>query len=142
MDGATGGIDVAAGPVEAEAGAGGSVWASEDGTDEADDAGDDGTFAVGAAEDAIDLAYLRDLLSILNTHKVAGFSGAGIQVTFQEDTPWAGDPKAGVTVADENRSTSSRQVGGFTSERRDGFHHPSLWQNQNGKFLRFNGDLE
>lgn len=102
---------------------------------------------MGASKDGgdpVDLAYLRDLLSILNEHKVAGFSGAGIQVTFQDDTPWAGSggsAKPAITAEDENHSTSSKRVGGFATAR-DGFHHPSLWQNQNGKFLRFNGDLE
>lgn len=141
MDGTAGGVDASEGAVEAEAGAGGSVWAGETGTDAADDSGDDGTFAVGPSTDVLDLAYLRDLLTILNTHKVAGFSGAGIQVTFQEETPWEGAKPAGVTVADENRSTSSRQVGGFAPSR-DGFRHPSLWQGQNGKILKLNGDLE
>jgi hypothetical protein len=86
---------------------------------------------------------LRDLLKILNEHKVAGFSGGDIQVTFQEETPTGWTTVKGTSQEDEDRSTSSRQVGGFKAgASRDGFMHPSLWQGQNGKILRFNGDLE
>lgn len=141
MDGTAGGVDAPTGAVEAEAGAAGSVWTSPDFAGEADDSGDDGTGPMGPPTDVIDLAYLQDLLRILNTHKVAGFSGAGIQVTFQEETPTHASVHPGVTIADEDRSTSSRQVGGFAPSR-DGFRHPSLWQGQNGKVLKLNGNLE
>lgn len=139
------GDDASEGTPETESREIGPDGVEADGDDETDDKGyfiaDNVT--VGPTENVLDLAYLRDLLSILNTHKVAGFSGSGIQVTFQEETPWVETTKAnGATREDEDRSTSSKRVSGFSSERRDGFHHPSLWQSQNGKILRFNGDLE
>lgn len=99
----------------------------------------------------LDLAHLRDLLSLLRDMDVAAFSGAGFQVSFKTGEPFEGrvplvGRSPGQTLKDEDRSTSSTQVSGFEFARRyenkDGFKHPTLWPGQNGKVLKFNGSLE
>lgn len=84
----------------------------------------------------LDLAYLRDLLSLLREHKVQAFQVEGMGVTFVEESEEA-VARSNLTpkqVEDENRSTSSTPVGGFKS--------PTLWPTTNGKRLNFRGELE
>jgi len=97
---------------------------------------------------AIDLAHLRDLLSLLKDMDVAAFSAGGVNVAFRVPEP--GEvrvPLAGRKLAqvlqDEDASTSSRPVSGFNSlEARDGFKNPNLWPGQGGRVLRFDGSFE
>lgn len=83
----------------------------------------------------VDLDFLRELLAVLNEGNVAGFSCGDLQVTFNGDRA----PSIGRSVkqvqADEDRTTSSRPVGGFKSP----WHDPTLWADRGGSPLSFNG---
>lgn len=96
------------------------------------------------SEVELDLAHLRDLLGLLSEFRVAGFSAGGISVTFKaEDEPTV--PLLGRTrteaIRDEDASTSSRPIAGF-SESKDGWRNPNLWPSQAGRVLKFDGSLE
>lgn len=90
----------------------------------------------------LDLAYLRDLLSLLQEKGVSGFTCPGFAVTFSESES-EHVPAVGRTVEevaqDEDRSTSSRRVKGFQDVST--WTHPSLWPAQGGKVLKFDGSL-
>lgn len=104
-------------------------------------------FSEAEHDDPIDLAYLRDLLGLLRDMEVAAFTAEGFAVSFKQSgqfdpeahVPFAGRPQAQV-IEDEDRSTSSSRVRGFT-EARDGFRNPNLWPGQAGKVLQFDGSL-
>lgn len=87
----------------------------------------------------MDLAYLRDLLSLLSEFRVKGFTLGNLAVAFGQDE--LDPPQVGRTVEqivlDEGRSTSSRQVKGFDGQNI--WKHPALWQTQGGKPLKFDG---
>lgn len=87
----------------------------------------------------MDLAYLRDLLSLLSEFRVKGFTLDNLAVAFSEaevDPPLVGRTIEEVVV-DENRSTSSRRVRGFDGKNL--WEHPSLWPTQAGRPLKFDG---
>lgn len=87
----------------------------------------------------MDLAYLRDLLSLLSEFRVKGFTLGNLAVAFSEaevDPPLVGRTLEEVVV-DENRSTSSRRVKGFDGKNL--WEHPSLWPTQAGRPLKFDG---
>ena len=78
---------------------------------------------------------------------MAGFSDGRMQITFHEPPsvdPWekTGAAKVVEAVGDDGHSTSPKRVAGFNNEPAQGFKHPSLWPSQNGKTLRFTGNLE
>lgn len=99
---------------------------------------------------AFDLAYLRDLLSLLKDMDVAAFNAGGITVSFK--SPEVNDAIPGpdlkgrtrlATIKDEDKSTSSQPVAGFgTAPQRDGWKNPALWPDQNGRVLKLNGEYE
>lgn len=83
----------------------------------------------------LDLDFLRDLLDLLNEKGASGFSIGDLQVTFNGERA----PAVGRTVKqiqdDEDRTTSSRPVGGFKSPWAD----PTLWADRGGAPLSFDG---
>ena len=93
----------------------------------------------------MDIAHLRDLLSLLREHRVEAFSAGGLQVTFKDDEvslPLVGRSEVQV-VEDESRSTSSKRVKGFSdTESTNIWDNPALWPAQGGRRLRFDGSLE
>lgn len=93
----------------------------------------------------LDLAHLRDLLALLRDNEVAAFSGAGFQVSFKDSPP--PPPLMGRTrlaaMEDDDRSTSSRQVAGFSADApKDGWRNPALWPSQAGRTLKLDGSFE
>ena len=90
----------------------------------------------------LDLAYLRDLLSLLTEFEVRAFSLGNMAIAFPESK--VDPPLVGRTIeqveADEGRSTSSRQVKGFDGNNL--WKNPALWPVQGGRPLKFDGGTE
>lgn len=85
----------------------------------------------------VDIAHLRDLLSMLRDLDVAQFSAGGIQVVFHEKPEPIFTPAAAKKmVEDDGHSTSNRRVEGFAN---GSFRDPALWASQGGKVLQFDG---
>jgi hypothetical protein len=92
----------------------------------------------GETSDELDLAYLRDLLSLLSNMEVAAFSAGGITVKFQ--------PKQVISTQPIVRSLTKPQ-GEVDDEdipvaAKDGWQNPLLWPSQGGKVLKFDGSFE
>lgn len=101
----------------------------------------------GADDNYLDLAHLRQLLGLLLDMDVAEFEAPGIKVAFKTNTYDSHLPLKGRTVeqvlVDEDRSTSSKPVRGFSdSGQKDVWHNPALWAGQSGKVLKFDGSFE
>lgn len=92
----------------------------------------------------MDLAYLRDLLSLLSEYKVQAFVRNGMQIAFREEAEPVMMSKriAEAAESDDGGATSARRVGGFNPAAPSSFRHSKLWQGQNGKVLNFMGELE
>lgn len=88
------------------------------------------------ASDAIDLAFLRDLLVLLRDSHVSRFSAAGISVMFKNDPERNYEHFS--SSAHEEASLNFRAVTG----PKDGWKNPLLWPGQGGKILKFDGTLE
>lgn len=97
---------------------------------------------MGSLEE-VDLAYLRDFLSTLQSMGVASFSGCGICVSFSGQNHNVGFVPGYVPAAKglefgnpEPARAPAPQVD------RDGWRNPNLWPQQGGKILKLDGSLE
>lgn len=90
----------------------------------------------------LDLAYLRDLLSLLQDMDVSAFSAGGLTVTFRD--------RAGLRLPDTKPANLVRGAEPVEDAAEflkrdpapDGWRNPALWPAQNGKVLKLNGELE
>lgn len=87
--------------------------------------------------DTLDLAHLRDLLSLLREFKVQGYTQGDFAVTFARDL----DPDLISVDGKLVKHDVETEVTGFKKTQVDahssGFKHPSLWQSQGGKPYSF-----
>lgn len=101
-----------------------------------------------AEEDAmakqLDLAHLRDLLSLLREMDVQAFQVPGMSVGFQErsDEERALSRLTPEQREDAERGTSAKPVAGFNPGDTAGFKNPKLWAATNGKRLKLDGSYE
>jgi len=86
---------------------------------------------------SIDVAELRDLLSMLKEFEVSAFQMGGMSVTFHEpqNCGFTGSPKK---LEDDGHSTSTKRVEGFGGPV---YRDPRLWAHQNGKSIKFDGSM-
>lgn len=96
-------------------------------------------------DSGLDLAHLRDLLSLLQEKRVSTFqqdATGSLVIVFKEDGEGFAPSALPAMVADDGHGTSNRPVAGFERKPAGGFRHPSLWSQQGGKALRLDGKLE
>jgi hypothetical protein len=86
----------------------------------------------------LDLALLRDLLRLLREFGVSSFSGAGLSLSIPRATSQLGTIRTVEPDPEQSEEGEPPRRAPLT----DGFKHPSLWPDQNGRLLRFDGSLE
>lgn len=90
-------------------------------------------------DEPLDLAQMRDLLSLLKEFNVQGFTHGDFAVTFARDL----DPDLVSVDGRPVRAGEDKQtVTGFSKPKQElaGFRNPSLWQEQGGKPYSFTAD--
>lgn len=93
--------------------------------------------------DVLDLAYLRDLLSLLQDMDVSVFKLGGFEITMRDGRSQF-VPTVPRVVKDSAGSVSGslEENERAPEERRDGWRNPNLWPTQAGRTLKLDGSYE